>query len=158
MDYLHQENKVCRAGIIPYFVDLDGYTFLLLGRDAQTGRWADLGGTTEPGETVLETALREYGEESRWSLPVQPERFTVLVTTPIQTKSGLWSEQAFCFVPVSPDLSIDDTFQQTVPQNEYEAEMTQLAWIDQESVATMSDVSRSIAALQPVLLRLSLPH
>ena len=71
----------------------------------------------------------------------------------------MWSEQAFCFVSVKPHsdiVNIDDIFQQTIPQTPYEDEMDCLAWIDQESLADMSNVSRSIRALQPILLNINL--
>lgn len=150
----YQKNQVCRAGVLPYFRDRDGYLFFLLGQDSETNNWADLGGTTESGETVLETALREYGEESRRVLPVNPNDFTFATTTPIQSKNGLWSEQAFFFVPVELTrelLNINSKFQQTSPKSVYEEEMRQLAWIDLDTIMTFPKVSRTLKALRPVL-------
>lgn len=158
--------QVCRAGIIPYFRDRDGYLFFLLGEDSQTGRWADLGGTTERGENAIQTALREYGEESRYVLPLSKDEFRFMVTTPVQ-KNGIWSEQALFFVPVNYKSSqrddhvcssgtnyhenIDDLFQKTIPKTPYEAEMNRLAWIDLDTVMEMQHVARSIEQLKPVL-------
>ena len=156
--FLDKKNEVCRAGIIPYFIDRGGYLFFLLGQDSQNKKWADLGGTTEAGETVIETALREYGEESRWTLPVDPKYITKILVTQVESKKGKQRRQALCFIPVElnpNNVYIDQKFQETVPKTKYEAEMSRLAWIDSETLTDLKNVSRSIKAIQIHLPQLS---
>ena len=53
------------AGVIPYAC-VDGAALVLLAFDEEPGRrgWGHFGGTHEPGESVAETAAREFREES----------------------------------------------------------------------------------------------
>jgi 8-oxo-dGTP pyrophosphatase MutT (NUDIX family) len=52
----------------------DGDGRLLLGRRADTGDWALIGGIVEPGEEVADAVVREVLEET--SVLVRPERIT----------------------------------------------------------------------------------
>lgn len=58
------------AGIIPFAVDAHGCVRVLLGRERWTAqwkgscRWSGFEGTRKPGEALVETAWREYVEES----------------------------------------------------------------------------------------------
>ncbi|WP_419993182.1 NUDIX hydrolase [Streptomyces boninensis] len=53
-------------------VCLDDAERVLLGRRADTGRWAIIGGIPEPGEQPAETAVREVHEET--GVHCEPER------------------------------------------------------------------------------------
>lgn len=85
-NFIWSQNYVCRAGIIPFMKDYNGTTWLLLGIAKDNGKFADLGGRTEKDETTLETARREYGEESRWCLPVNTDTATDIVISKIRGK------------------------------------------------------------------------
>ena len=58
------------AGIVPYSTDEQGRTFLLLGRERFVPSWrgscrfSGFEGSRKDGETVLDTAVREFDEES----------------------------------------------------------------------------------------------
>lgn len=57
--------KETNAGILPFYYDDSGRAFFLLGQEPN-GAWADFGGRYEQGESALETASREFSEETRY--------------------------------------------------------------------------------------------
>ncbi|MEV0097254.1 NUDIX domain-containing protein [Streptomyces sp. NPDC050738] len=68
-------------------VVLDDEDRVLLGRRADTGKWAILAGIPEPGEQPATTAVREVFEES--AVRCVPERvLQVQATEPIQYPNG----------------------------------------------------------------------
>lgn len=84
-----------RAGIGHELLFLPGVTAIvfddegrvLLGRRADTGRWAVIGGIPEPGEQPAETAVREVYEET--AVRCAPERVVLVETRePIQYDNG----------------------------------------------------------------------
>ena len=137
-----------RAGIIPFSIS-EGITYLLLGFSKEKKAvWADLGGRVEPGETVLETALREFGEESRHVLPVDLNNIKNILVT------GNFKQVIF-FIQVSGDnYNINDLFQSTVPQSEYEDEMQFLQWIPYDTFLTLTNISNSLRKIQKLLISL----
>lgn len=56
---------------------------LLLGRRADTGRWALVGGIVEPGEGIADAVVREVLEET--GVRAVPEQVTGIYTTPLVT-------------------------------------------------------------------------
>ena len=131
-----------RAGIIPYLIDKTGKTFVLLGlSNEKTPLWGDLGGRSESNpakksyETVLETAIREYGEESRHVLPIFDKNISLIVITSSSDNKGVsrfLHDQVILFVEVDPteyNVNINKEFTKTIPKDQYEDEMTLLKWI-----------------------------
>lgn len=55
--------KVRRAGVIPYTV-CNGRLFFLMGVDSQYNQVTDFGGGSKKDENALQTALREFNEET----------------------------------------------------------------------------------------------
>ncbi|HEX2977918.1 MAG TPA: NUDIX domain-containing protein [Candidatus Babeliales bacterium] len=53
------------GGILPFYYDSSGKAFFLIGQEPN-GVWADFGGRYEQGENCLETASREFSEETRY--------------------------------------------------------------------------------------------
>ncbi|MBI2774770.1 NUDIX domain-containing protein [Candidatus Dependentiae bacterium] len=53
------------GGILPFYYDSSGKAFFLMGQEPN-GVWADFGGRYEQGENCLETASREFSEETRY--------------------------------------------------------------------------------------------
>jgi 8-oxo-dGTP pyrophosphatase MutT (NUDIX family) len=51
------------AGIIPYTFK-DNQIYYLLGLEASNNKWSGFVGGSEPGETVQQTAIREFNEET----------------------------------------------------------------------------------------------
>ena len=50
------------AGILPITIH-KGTILFLLGKERYNNQWSDFGGRTEKGETAIQTAIREGGEE-----------------------------------------------------------------------------------------------
>lgn len=53
------------AGVLPYYYDKNGKAFFLIGQEPN-GVWADFGGRGERSEDPLDTAAREFSEETRY--------------------------------------------------------------------------------------------
>ena len=82
LNFLHHTNYIRRAGIIPFLVDARGITYMLLGLSKEKNPvWADLGGRREGNETTLQTAIREFNEESRSVLSIDLNRITKIIIT-----------------------------------------------------------------------------
>jgi 8-oxo-dGTP pyrophosphatase MutT (NUDIX family) len=83
---------------------------LLLGRRADTGTWALIGGLVEPGEQVADAVVREVHEET--SLFVRPERITGVYTdADIRYPNGdrvCYVVTVFHCVPVSGTPRVND--------------------------------------------------
>ena len=55
-------NRKMGAGILPITIH-KGAILFLFGRERYNNQWSDFGGSTEKGETTIDTAIREGGEE-----------------------------------------------------------------------------------------------
>ena len=51
------------AGIVPY-INIENETFYLLGLEISNNLWSGFVGGSEENETVTQTALREFNEET----------------------------------------------------------------------------------------------
>lgn len=170
---LHRKNYTKRAGIIPYML-YNQETYILLGLSNENNPvWADLGGRTEKGETVLETALREYGEESRHVLPVDLNKITKIVVSPLSSlreftptslsplpdhnnsKREEKVESVIFFINVDPtdyNIDINDYFEQTLPKNQYEDEMLYLKWIPYHIfLTTLTNLSPALEKIRHLI-------
>lgn len=58
----------CKAVILPY-VEIQDDVYLMLGK-ASIGNYGYLGGTQEPGEDIIQTAAREFWEETKKLIPI----------------------------------------------------------------------------------------
>jgi 8-oxo-dGTP pyrophosphatase MutT (NUDIX family) len=85
--YLHSLREVVgpRLLLLPGVtaVVFDDAGRLLLGQRADTGGWALIAGTMDPGEQPAETVVREVYEET--AVHVVPERITSVLTQPPNT-------------------------------------------------------------------------
>jgi hypothetical protein len=150
LNFLHSSDYVRRAGVIPYMVH-NGVTYILLGYSNEKNPvWADLGGRSEEDETTLQTALREYGEESRYVLPIDLSRLSKILIT---GRSGsIYPDQVLLLVEVDPIYhNINDKFQQTIPRTPYEDEMSLLKWIPYEEFMKMSGLTYSMEDVRNLL-------
>lgn len=136
--FLYQTKYIRRAGIIPY-MDVEGVRYYLLGLSKETNPvWADLGGRAEDGETTLETALREFGEESRWVIKANLSNITKIIITDRKENGKI--DQALLFMKLEPtteNIYIDNMFQSTIPKTKYEDEMQFLKWIPASGLGSL---------------------
>ena len=152
IDFLYKKNHVNRAGIIPYLIDKEKEKFILLGIDKRSGVYADLGGTTEKGETALETAIREFLEESRSVISVDLSKTTSIIFSKVSKKK----KQVLLFAEVELskyNVEIDKEFQERVPRNKYEDEMSRLIWINLQEFLNIPDniLSHSLQEAKKIL-------
>lgn len=153
LSFLYKKNYGRRAGIVPFMIDRRGETYILLGQDKQNGRWADLGGRSEKNETPLENAMREYLEESRGVFPIDLSSLTRVVIS--KHRKGL---QTILFVQVlssEDNIKIDEKFQNTIPKNKYEDELSYLKWIhfDEFMNAENKQLSRAMGMTRKTLYK-----
>ena len=152
VNFLYVPNYVRRAGIIPFLVH-QGETYVLLGLSKEKNPvWADLGGRTEHGETPIQTAIREYGEESRYVIPPNLNRLNKVLLT--GKEGSVYPDQILLVIEVDPtfyNININSAFQSTVPKSKYEDEMTLLQWIPYNDFLSMSGLSRSMKDIQKLL-------
>ena len=139
-NFMYSIGYIRRAGIIPFLIDNNNITYILLGLSKdRIPVWADLGGRTEKNETTIETAIREFKEESRSVLSIDLTRTTKIVITSGSDYPNL-PNQVILFVQVDPtqyNININTVFQKTIPKTVYEDEMSELRWIPYYSFLEM---------------------
>ena len=146
-NFLNKTNYIRRAGIIPFIKHEKTYILLGLSKD-DNPLWSDLGGRSEKDETVLETAVREYGEESRYVLPINLNNIENILITGKNNKP----EQVLLTIQVDlKNLNINDYFQKTIPKTKYEDEMSELKWFIYEDFLLMDNLSGTMKNIQKLL-------
>lgn len=147
LNFLDETNYIRRAGIIPFSVHND-IVYLLLGYSKEINPvWADLGGRAEKNETTIETALREYTEESRNVLPLDLSRTRKILITSKNEKP----DQAILLVETQFNPKINKNFESISPKNRYEDEMYLLQWIPYHTFLIMNGLSDSLKSIQELL-------
>ncbi|MCC9311310.1 NUDIX domain-containing protein [Kitasatospora sp. RB6PN24] len=113
-------------------VVLDEEQRVLLGRRADTGRWALIGGIVDPGEQPADAAVRECFEET--GVRVAPEQLTsVTVSPPVTYPNGhqtQYLELTFRCRVVGGEATVHDD------------ESLDVAWFAQDELPDMDDYSR----------------
>ena len=152
LSFLYVPGYVRRAGIIPFMV-YDDITYVLLGFSNETNPvWADLGGRSEYEENTIQTAVREYGEESRYVLPADLTRINKVLLT--GREGSHHPDQVLLVIQTDPtpyNININIAFQATSPKTPYEDEMSILQWVPYDTFLTMNGLSRSMVAIQKLL-------
>ena len=122
------------AGIIPYTV-LNNETFFLLGLERSNHKWSGFVGGSEPSETPILTALREFHEETSLAFHHQGNYFynEVLKTQPILEKTQTGKIVYLWFIECPPEsmsmnLSVFYTNQNEISDRHYK-EKSELRWI-----------------------------
>jgi 8-oxo-dGTP pyrophosphatase MutT (NUDIX family) len=107
-------NLLFAAGIIPYTILENGQCYFLLGLEESNNKWSGFVGSSERGESVIETAFREFNEESAFVLDSFNE-YTLsklLNTQPVIEKTST-SKTAYLYFIKYPifNLNINEIFQ-----------------------------------------------
>lgn len=125
-----QKLKCTRAGVIPY-VKINKETHFLMGIDASTGEYSDMGGGIKIDENIISCALRELTEETKEL--IQPEHLK-------QIKVGIYDKiNSNCIIFC--ELKNSKLFHTIVP-NFYKSEkhgleydeMSGLVWLTTEEM------------------------
>lgn len=90
------------AGVILFVMEKKGPLFLLL-RSAKTGEWGPPKGKAEPGESELETAVRETFEETGFHRLKFIEGFEARVAYSIEKKGKQLSKEVVFFLADSEE-------------------------------------------------------
>jgi len=162
LNFMYQPGYIRRAGVIPYMIDDTHTTYILIGYSKEKKPvWADLGGRAEIGETTMETALREFGEESRYVLTPNLNNITHVIITGKndknknnKNKNNNIVDQVLLLMEVEPTLyniNIDQAFQSTLPKTQYEDEMQFLQWISLEQFVNMKKLTQSMKLIQNII-------
>jgi 8-oxo-dGTP pyrophosphatase MutT (NUDIX family) len=113
-------------------VVLDDQQRVLLGRRADTGRWALIGGIVDPGEQPADTAVRECFEEA--GVRVAPEHLTSVTVSPEVTYPNgdqvQYLELTFRCRVVDGEARVNDE------------ESLEVAWFTQDELPDLDDYSR----------------
>jgi 8-oxo-dGTP pyrophosphatase MutT (NUDIX family) len=126
------------AGVLPYYVSPTGHVWVLLGREHYSQEWCDFGGSKEPRETPIDTAMREGWEESRAVIGGPTEiRNGLKNAHMLKTSSG--SARYYCTFLVQLQGShdgnqqdlffLEDAFIQTKPWKLQAKEKDRIAWV-----------------------------
>lgn len=93
------------SGIIPYRVGSDGELEFFVGHPGGQTRpfWSFLKGCVEKGEDTLEAAVREFGEESGYSLSVNELRTIIPLGTVRQNEEKIVTAYAVECEDIDPD-------------------------------------------------------
>lgn len=150
LSFLYETGYIRRAGVIPYMI-IDGITYILLGySNEKNAVWADLGGRAEQNETTLDTALREFGEESRYVIPPNLNKISKILIT--GRPGSIYPDQVHLVIEYdSSYYNINDKFITTVPKTQYEDEMVFLKWISYEDFMKMEGLSGSMKYVRSLL-------
>jgi 8-oxo-dGTP pyrophosphatase MutT (NUDIX family) len=152
LNFLHEKDYIRRAGIIPFII-YNGITYILLGLSKDPiPVWADLGGRTEIGESTLQTAIREFNEESRYVLSIDLNRINKILIN--NRNNSNTPDQVMLIIHVDPNdynLNINKHFQNTIPKTQYEDEMSILQWFPYDYFLSMDGLSSSMQSVQTLL-------
>jgi len=158
LSFLYIPAYVRRAGIIPFII-YNNITYILLGHSKEKNPvWADLGGRSEQNENAIQTALREFGEESRYVLSVDLNRVSKILLTGKQGTTH--PDQVLLVIEVDPtpyNIYINSAFQSTVPKTQYEDEMSLIQWIPYDTFLSMGGLSKSMMNIHKLLKSLNGP-
>lgn len=121
------------AGIVPVAVHPDGTLRALLGRERYAAhwrgscRWSGFEGSRKDGETMAQTAQREYNEESMGVLPLTPHDHLVRIVLRIYHERRKERYHATYVVPSMWDVGAPHRFLQARMHVEH-LERVLLAW------------------------------
>jgi ADP-ribose pyrophosphatase YjhB (NUDIX family) len=123
------------------------YYYLLVqrGKEPNRGKWSLPGGKIEPGETTLQGAIRELGEETKWPPPPETEMLNAITTTNDLAATGGWERSSLLRwypMPITVSDSIGAGFHYVIAQCFAELSVPTL----QSSATTTTTTSSSRAS------------
>ena len=130
------------AGIIPYHVSPQGVSFLL-GLEKSNNKWSGFVGGSEPYESIIQTAVREFNEETSLIFKDNLEYFynQCLRTQVIQeyTPSGKRVYLWFIELPYPVDLE-QFSINQSLIEDPHFKEKSKLRWVSIQEIRTSKSI------------------
>ena len=129
------------AGIIPYHVTPQGVSFLL-GLEKSNNKWSGFVGGSEPYESVIQTAIREFNEETCLIFKDNLDFFyneclktrVIQETTPSGKRVYLW------FIEV-PFLNLEQfSINQSIVEDPHFKEKSKLRWFTLQEIESSKSV------------------
>ena len=155
------KNSRYSAGILPYTFDQSGKCFFLLGKDYDND-WSDFGGRSElkDNNEPLETACREFYEETLGCIMSIPECIEHLKTNPVKILSQTLNGSPYYMYLMYIDfLNYTEPFNKTVQFLRYQLdtqetnkliEKTSIRWVSIDTMLLCIENSQRSA---PINLR-----
>jgi len=115
-----------RSGIIPYLM-VNKDLYFLLAQDKKTGDFSDFGGHQMFGETILDTAIREFREESNDIFPSIDSKIK-------DTSTLIYDDHmVLIFLPVPYVWSLESDLFSLTPNTE----VSHIRWVKKEVLDQM---------------------
>lgn len=135
--------KIKGAGVLP--VSFDGKKWVVLvGQQGpgvkRAGFWEGFGGGVDQGETVLEAALREFGEESKWQVQGSccPYQISHHPFSQVIVAEHLRCGYFQLMLPVDHDPSLSRRFSESQGSTPFEEEKSHIQWVSLEDLAEVA--------------------
>ena len=116
------------AGIIPYKIVNNEFIFLL-GLERSNNKWSGFVGGSEPGESPVNTAIREFNEETSMIFYEYP--INIINIPPIIEKTSTGKNVYLWFVNYPFNLNLNKFhYNQHIYQNNIYKEKSDLRWFN----------------------------
>ena len=100
-------NESFAAGIIPFTFD-NRKPIILLGLEKSNNKWSGFVGGSEKNETPMQTALREFNEETSFLFNLEYFHLELLTTRPIIEKTATGKTVYLWFIQCPPCILSTD--------------------------------------------------
>ena len=130
------------AGIIPYHVTPQGVSFLL-GLEKSNNKWSGFVGGSEPYESLVQTAIREFNEETCLIFKDNLEYFyneclntqVIQETTPSGKRVYLW------FIEIPYTINLEQfSINQRLIEDPHFKEKSKLRWVSIQEIESSKSV------------------
>jgi 8-oxo-dGTP pyrophosphatase MutT (NUDIX family) len=138
--------KKYAAGIVPYI--LVDRIYFLLGLEKSNNLWSGFVGGSEPDETVIDTAIREFHEETALVFKDYPLKHLLETTQPIMDKTSTGKEVYIYFIKFPVDIcdNIIPVFlknKSLLPEEQFH-EKSMLRWFSLDEVKNSPKIFKKI--------------
>ena len=133
------------AGIIPYTL-FENQIYFLLGRERSNDKWSGFVGSSEPNESIIQTALREFNEETSLVFKNHIGYFLdkCSVVYPVTEKTPSGNNVYLWFIECPKTIFFTDLDQLIVNQSFMEdshyKEKSELRWFRIDEISKRQDI------------------
>jgi 8-oxo-dGTP pyrophosphatase MutT (NUDIX family) len=130
------------AGIIPYHLTSQGVYFLL-GLEKSNNKWSGFVGGSEPYESIIQTAIREFNEETCLIFKDHLEYFynKCLSTRYIQEITPSGKRVYLWFIELSYPVNLEQfSINQSLIEDPHFKEKSKLRWVSIEEIESSKHI------------------